>query len=110
MRKLFLLAPDDDADAGGGAGDADKPAKPADSAAKTAKGTKTPREVALEKKVSTLEDENTDLVQKVQELTGIVDAAKKAPGRKNGKSILDDIFEFVGFTDGEPADKPAKKD
>lgn len=106
LKHLILRSPD--GDPAGGDPDPDTKPKPGKSASQVAAGGKTPREIALEKQVSTLEDEKAGFLSTIKELTGVVDAAKNAPGRKQGGSILDDIFDFVGFREGAP-EKSGKK-
>lgn len=111
FRNLILRSPDDDGAGGDPAADPATAGKPkqAPSASTTAKGGKTPREIALEKQVSTLEDEKAGLVNQVKEMSELVTAAKKAPGRNKGKTILDDLLEFTGFSNGQTEPEPKSK-
>jgi hypothetical protein len=103
LRKL-LRSPDDPA--GGGDGEPTPPAappapakKPADdgkTAADVAAGGKTAREIHLEKKLSVLEDGQNALKKELEEVNKFVAAAKKAPSaRKPGKTILDELDDFI---------------
>jgi hypothetical protein len=84
------------------------PAKPAENnpptAADTAAGGKTAREVQLEKRLATLEDDHNSVKGQLKDAMEFITAAKKVPsGRNPKKSVVDDINDFLGFGDSEAA-------
>jgi len=100
LRKL-LRCPDD---AGGGGDDSTPPAAPpanppkddGQTAADVAAKGKTAKEIHLEKQVSVLEDGQNLLKQELAEVKKFVAAARKAPSaRKPGKSIADEVNDFL---------------
>ncbi len=100
-RKFILLDPDPSGAAGGGAGDQgkekEKPATPP-TAADTGAGGKTAKEIALEKKVSTLEDEqNTIKGQLKAAQDWIAEQVKAKPAPAKGENVLDEVNTFLGW-------------
>lgn len=62
------------------------------------RGPKTKRELSLETHVSKLEDEKKTMMSQLSEMTKLVDGARLAPSvRKPGKSLLDEVNDFLGF-------------
>jgi len=53
--------------------------------------------INLQKKINLLEDAKTASDAVVSDLKKLVEAAKAAPGKTKGKSILDDLNEYLGF-------------
>jgi hypothetical protein len=63
---------------------------------KTVKGKKTEREIALELKLSELEDAARTKEARLGELEAFVSSSRKVPSaRKPGKSVFDEIHEFI---------------
>lgn len=100
----ILRTPDDEA----GNGHADdqakkKPAdKPADHARKESetmkamKGTKTAREIQLEKELARREDREADLLTQLEDANALLEGARKKPSAtKPGKTVLDELNEFL---------------
>ena len=95
----ILHDPDPPATGGGGAPPADPPTPP--TAADSAAGGKTPREVALEKRISTLEDTNNTLATQFKSFlkdSGGTGFWHESYSRNGGmEAIYDDIPMPIGF-------------
>lgn len=80
------------------AAEAAEKGKKGKTAAETVQGGKTAREIQLEKEISTLQDKNTGLETQITDLTKLVEGARKAPsGKGDGKTLLDELNEFMGL-------------
>lgn len=103
-RQFILLDPDPPTAPTGGAPDGDpKPAPkkkddatPPTAAEQAAEG-KTPKEVALEKKVATLEDEQNTLKGQLKTATDWIAEQVKAKPAAKGSDVLDEVNEFLGW-------------
>lgn len=79
------------------------PAKPEPTAADLAASGKSAEEIkALQKKVSTLEDDKQGLLTRLGTLETTLGSLKKIPSAKPGKSILDELDDFLGFGEAAP--------
>ncbi len=104
-RQFILLDPDPPAAGAGGTGDpaaTPAPGKKADptppTAADQAAQGKTPKEVALEKKVATLEDEQNTLKGQLKTATDwIAEQVKAKQPAAKGSNVLDEVNEFLGW-------------
>jgi len=94
MRILF--EPDPPA-AGGGAGDTKPPGETPPTSADDASKGKTPREIALEKKISVLEDNNKTLGDQVKELLTAAETKGKPAPTTPPQSIGEEVNEFLGW-------------
>lgn len=103
MRRNFLLRdPDPTGAAGGGDPAPDpKPKKKDDApptAADTGAGGKTAKEVALEKKVATLEDDQNTLKKQLDEATAWIKKQVAPPAAaKTGGGVLEEVNEILGW-------------
>ena len=79
----------------------DPPAESQDtSAGIVRRGPKTKRELELERRFSELEDSKKTLEAQLKEMTRTVDAARTVPSaRKPGKSLWDELQDFLGWGD-----------
>lgn len=103
----ILLAPDPQP--GGDPAPASSETNP--TAAETAAAGKSKREIALEKKVSEHEDVIQGLRTELKGITDYVSEAKKIPSaRKPGKTLIDELNEFLcpSGQEDSPAPTPAK--
>ena len=103
MKRQFILHDPDPTGTAGGTGDPEpkkKEPKPADppTSADTGAGGKSAREVALEKKLSVLEDDQNTLKGQLKAATDWI--AKEVEGKKNPaskESLADEVNSLLGW-------------
>ncbi len=105
MKRQFILRdPDPPAAGAGGTGDpaptpapGKKPDATPPTAAEQAAQGKTAKEVALEKKVATLEDEQNTLKGQLKTATDWIAEQVKAKPAAKASNVLDEVNEFLGW-------------
>jgi hypothetical protein len=98
MKRQFILSDPDPPAGGGGDPDPKKKDKPADppTSAELGAGGKTAREIALEKKISTLEDEQHSLKGQLKSALEWIEQQSKAPAPSK-EDLLDEVNSVLGW-------------
>jgi hypothetical protein len=102
MKRQFLLRdPDPPGAAGGGDPAPDPKSKKKDdappTAADTGAGGKTAKEIALEKKVATLEDDHNTLKKQLDDATAWIKKQVEAAPAPAKSGVLDEVNEILGW-------------